>query len=179
MGTGDTVINMPTDLRNDQHVDDSANIELEPLHHHYHSSNGRSRAGKEPGPSRRGILRLTVDVPLSNSPKAGLARPPRWRTPEFFVYGVVFAVVVPLMIWKPVDLSRGMFLIWFWFCTFGLCTDYIWWYRDASQLSFIFISSSRGMVVWEENCECLCPCWYTGTYSITGQQRYSISYGPK
>ncbi|CCM04219.1 uncharacterized protein FIBRA_06386 [Fibroporia radiculosa] len=58
---------------------------------------------------RSGITRLTVDIPSSHRPQveAGLHNPPRWRTPEFFVYGAFFCVVVPIMVWIPVQLSSS------------------------------------------------------------------------
>lgn len=56
----------------------------------------------EKQPSR--IVKLTVDVPSSHQAQtAGTA--PRWKTPEFFFYYVVFVVVIPIMVWIPVTLS--------------------------------------------------------------------------
>ncbi len=62
-------------------------------------------------PHRKGVLRLTVNVPLPpSSQQAVQARPPaRWRTPEFIFYGLAFIVAIPVMVWKPVDLSSGVF----------------------------------------------------------------------
>lgn len=34
------------------------------------------------------------------------APPPKWRTPEFFLYYIVFIVVVPYMFWVAYDVSR-------------------------------------------------------------------------
>ena len=34
------------------------------------------------------------------------AKPPKWRTPEFMIYGFVFLTVVPLMFWTVYDVSR-------------------------------------------------------------------------
>lgn len=34
------------------------------------------------------------------------APPPKWRTPEFFLYYMVFIVVVPYMFWVAYDVSR-------------------------------------------------------------------------
>lgn len=34
------------------------------------------------------------------------AKPPKWRTPEFTVYGLVFLIVVPLMFWTVYDVSQ-------------------------------------------------------------------------
>lgn len=59
-------------------------------------------------PRRRGITRLTVDVPSYDAPPNAKARPsPRWRTPEFMVYAVVFAAALPVMVWIPVALSSS------------------------------------------------------------------------
>jgi hypothetical protein len=107
MSVGDTVIDMPTDLHSDRDTSDA--MELEPLHPDSTATHPRSGcSGNNASPARRGILRLTVDVPITSSPKAGAARPPpRWRTPEFLFYGVAFVVVVPAMVWKPIALSSG------------------------------------------------------------------------
>lgn len=59
------------------------------------------------------ITDLTVDIPSSHTApphtkgeRNGVERAPsRWRTKEFMVYYVVFAVVVPWMVWVPVRLS--------------------------------------------------------------------------
>jgi len=53
-------------------------------------------------PSR--IVKLTVDVPSSHQPQAADTTP-RWKTPEFLFYYLVFAVVVPVMVWIPIALS--------------------------------------------------------------------------
>lgn len=111
MSVGDTIIDMPTDLRNDDDAT-TTSMELEPLQGSSSTHTGNAadlHANNGVKPSRRGILRLTVDVPVQSPSKPGSTRPaPRWRTPEFMFYGVVFSVVVPLMVWKPIDLSRGM-----------------------------------------------------------------------
>ena len=61
------------------------------------------------GSARRGgITSLTVDVP---TPYHHSKSPPRWRTPEFFVYYVFFVVVVPWMAWVPVSLSSSTHLV--------------------------------------------------------------------
>jgi hypothetical protein len=57
---------------------------------------------------RKGIIRLTVDIPGSHRSQVGNNRPPaRWKSPEFIFYGVAFLFVVPLMVKVPVDLSKG------------------------------------------------------------------------
>lgn len=33
-------------------------------------------------------------------------QPPKWKTPEFFLYYVVFAIAVPYMFWVPYSVSR-------------------------------------------------------------------------
>ncbi|KAI0791177.1 MBOAT, membrane-bound O-acyltransferase family-domain-containing protein [Abortiporus biennis] len=58
---------------------------------------------------RRGITRLTVDIP-STSPKVTGKDPihqhrSRWRTLEFYIYGIVFCIAIPIMLWIPVRLS--------------------------------------------------------------------------
>jgi hypothetical protein len=54
---------------------------------------------------RGGITRLTVDVPSARA--SGETRPPRWRTPEFLFYYVVFLAVIPWMVYSPVQLSAS------------------------------------------------------------------------
>ena len=56
---------------------------------------------------RSGIVKLTIDIPSSHRPQVAAEShpPPRWRTPEFIFYGVVFCVVVPMLVWIPVGLS--------------------------------------------------------------------------
>ncbi|KAH8094526.1 MBOAT, membrane-bound O-acyltransferase family-domain-containing protein [Cristinia sonorae] len=81
---GSVSLEMPTDLRGPR---------VEPLHL------------QPTTPKQRGITRLTVDIPDATKPSSLSSRPSRWRTPEFVVYGVVFLVVVPLMVWIPVSLS--------------------------------------------------------------------------
>lgn len=39
---------------------------------------------------------------------AARATPSKWNTPEFYLYGLVFAVCVPLMFWIPYTVSRRM-----------------------------------------------------------------------
>ena len=84
----DVTLDMPTDLRTG-HTPES--FKLEPL----------SR--------RKGITRLTVEVPTSGSSKRLEPRlsPSRWKTPEFFFYGFAFCAVVPVMFWIPIRLSSG------------------------------------------------------------------------
>jgi len=47
--------------------------------------------------------------PLAKDYTAGVkakAQPSKWRTPEFLLYGLIFIVVVPMMIWIPFSVSR-------------------------------------------------------------------------
>jgi protein-cysteine N-palmitoyltransferase HHAT len=87
---GAVAIEMPTDLRN------SLGGEL----------NATASDTYEP---RKGILRLTVGVPSSyrktHCPSEETRLPPRWRSPEFLLYYVAAAIVIPVMIWLPVVLS--------------------------------------------------------------------------
>ncbi|KAI0833813.1 MBOAT-domain-containing protein [Trametes gibbosa] len=78
---------MPTDLR------PSAAFELD--------------SSEQPPSTPKGLVRLTVTIPSSYNAQVKSAQhpPPRWRTPEFFVYYLVFALVVPMMVWIPYRLS--------------------------------------------------------------------------
>ena len=55
-----------------------------------------------PSPTENGSR--TVRVPGSKS-DAGTS-PPRWRTPEFFVYYIAFILVVPMMFKVAYDVSK-------------------------------------------------------------------------
>lgn len=39
------------------------------------------------------------------------ASPSKWKSPEFYIYYLVFAVCVPLMLWIPYTVSRCMRLL--------------------------------------------------------------------
>ena len=82
---GDISTQMPSDLRSKH-----AGFELDP-----------------PAPHRKGVTRLTIDIPSSYDAKlkAELHPEPRWRTTEFMCYYVVFALALPLMAWIPYRLS--------------------------------------------------------------------------
>ncbi|KAH9933568.1 MBOAT-domain-containing protein [Epithele typhae] len=56
---------------------------------------------------RTGLTKLTVDIPSSYNPKVQAEQhpQPRWRTPEFMVYYVVFVIALPVMFWIPYSLS--------------------------------------------------------------------------
>jgi protein-cysteine N-palmitoyltransferase HHAT len=57
-------------------------------------------------PTRKGITRLTVDVPAPRN-RSSESKPARWNTAEFYLYYVLFIVTVPWMIWVPISLSQG------------------------------------------------------------------------
>jgi len=59
-------------------------------------------------PRRGGVIRLTVDIPSARH-TPGEPRPSRWRTPEFFLYYVIFVIAVPWMIYVPVQLSSSAY----------------------------------------------------------------------
>lgn len=54
------------------------------------------------------VTDFTIPIPGSIRPAAAIdPSPSRWRTKEFRFYYVVFALVVPVMIYWPVRLSQG------------------------------------------------------------------------
>ena len=55
----------------------------------------------------KGITRLTVNISTAYNEqvKAQPHPAPRWRTPEFMLYYVVFACALPVMFWIPYRLS--------------------------------------------------------------------------
>lgn len=89
---GDALIEMPTDLRPHANMDP---FELD---------QDISR------PGRKGITKMTVDIPSSNrGQRPGETRPPsRWKSPEFALYYAVVLTMVPIMAWVPVGLSSRM-----------------------------------------------------------------------
>ncbi|KAI0288928.1 MBOAT, membrane-bound O-acyltransferase family-domain-containing protein [Russula brevipes] len=54
-------------------------------------------------PQRRGITRLTVDVPSARP--VSETHPPRWRTPEFLLYYAVVSAAVSWMVYSPIQFS--------------------------------------------------------------------------
>ncbi|VDB87298.1 unnamed protein product [Peniophora sp. CBMAI 1063] len=74
-----------------------------------------SRSLQTPMTSRKGILRATVDVPAARADSSARRGPSRWRTPEFYVYYVVFAAAVPWMVWVPLRLSSTEHANYHWF----------------------------------------------------------------
>lgn len=53
--------------------------------------------------------RSTTSKDVRANAIASGAAPAKWRTPEFYVYYVVFLICVPLMFKTVVDVSRGRF----------------------------------------------------------------------
>lgn len=108
MNSEDLELQMPSELRGD-------------------AGSGRDPASAQPflqpspyselamavSPKRRGILHMTVETPAASYAQKSVQTRPLalWRTPEFYFYYVVFATVVPLMIWKPISLSRGVYIL--------------------------------------------------------------------
>lgn len=95
----DLELQMPSNLRGESERDRADATSTQPFL--------LSEAIHDEAPKRRGILRMTVDVPSSSQKTVQTHPPPRWRTPEFVVYFLVITVAVLLMVWKPVALSRG------------------------------------------------------------------------
>ena len=64
-------------------------------------------------PKYNSVIALKVDVESTGTPSSSQsvssASPSRWKTPEFYFYYVVFAIVVPSMVWKPITLSQRTF----------------------------------------------------------------------
>src|SRR5216683_7361222 len=55
---------------------------------------------------RGGITRLTIDIlPSASTPSA--TRPPQWRTFKFLLYYVMFLIVVPWMVYAPIQFSAS------------------------------------------------------------------------
>ena len=55
------------------------------------------------------VTDFTISIPGSTARAEDEPAPSRWGTFEFKVYYAVFAVVVPIMIWIPIQLSYGGF----------------------------------------------------------------------
>lgn len=54
--------------------------------------------------------RSDAPIPAESSSKAQTrpTQPSKWKTPEFYLYYLVFAIAVPLMFWIPYTVSRRM-----------------------------------------------------------------------
>jgi hypothetical protein len=68
---------------------------------------------KSPVDRRSGPTKFTVNIPESYPPPATAQqtytlkpKASRWSTLEFRIYAVIFAIVVPLMVWVPIRLSN-------------------------------------------------------------------------
>lgn len=86
------VLDMPTDLRSTSACVSPFELEEEDI-----------RKKK----IHRGLTAATVEIPdASKVQRVDTPRPPPlWRTPEFFFYYLVAVVVIPVMIWVPINLS--------------------------------------------------------------------------
>lgn len=54
---------------------------------------------------RKGVAQLTVHIPEAAARTQPATSRSRWSTLEFRLYALVFALVVPLMVWVPISLS--------------------------------------------------------------------------
>ena len=78
-----------------------------PLHQRNAMSPERLHIDTSPGTwSERGITTMTLQTPTSTAGKAPSTKPPRWKTTEFLVYGVIAVVLVPYMVYVPISLSQ-------------------------------------------------------------------------
>jgi protein-cysteine N-palmitoyltransferase HHAT len=71
---------------------------------------------KRPSPSPRIPLQtlsnastVVPSTPSKEPRKTEAPGPPRWNTPEFWVYGFAFLTVVPMMFYCAYDVSKGIF----------------------------------------------------------------------
>lgn len=90
-------IAMPTDLRNESRTI-PLQLQLEEDVTFRNSSSWR----------KRGITSLTLETPTRTTFTPDGVKPPgkaRWRTLEFIIYALVFAVAIPVMIRVPMRLS--------------------------------------------------------------------------
>ena len=60
-----------------------------------------------PAPTKKALTDLTISIPGSQARPDAPVQPSRWGTTEFKLYGLVFALVVPLMVLVPMRLSSG------------------------------------------------------------------------
>lgn len=95
-------------------------------------------------PFSTGITALTVTIPQPGRPRESSAPEPpsRWRTPEFWLYYVVFALALPYMAKVVVDLSRGEYV-----CALRRSPC-----RIAPKLPTLSASPQRRMDSWVEDC---------------------------
>ncbi|KAG6372194.1 hypothetical protein JVT61DRAFT_7987 [Boletus reticuloceps] len=85
------VLDMPTDLR-------STNARVSPFEL-------QENIGDKS--NHRGITALTIDIADTRKTRQNDTPrpPPLWRTPEFFFYYLIAVVVIPFMVWVPINLS--------------------------------------------------------------------------
>ena len=142
MNGEDLELQMPSDLRGDGHEDTKPFLES--------MSPGQPTDVEEP--SRKGILHFTVNVPPGSVRQRTVqARPPpRWRTPEFYLYYLVFAVAVPIMVWKPIRLSEGAQKSFLTYSRMSLIHPVL---RVASQLCHIQQKARKRMDIRAQDCE--------------------------
>lgn len=53
------------------------------------------------------VTDLTISTPGNVRRSSDEPPPPRWRTPEFIFYAVVFVLVVPVLIYWPMKISSS------------------------------------------------------------------------
>lgn len=53
------------------------------------------------------VTDLTVSTPGNTRRATDEPPPPRWRTPEFYAYYVLFILVVPMLVYWPMKLSTS------------------------------------------------------------------------
>ncbi|KAF8556486.1 MBOAT-domain-containing protein [Imleria badia] len=84
------VLDMPTDLRSTDSLVSPFELQEDIGNKNHH-----------------GITAWTVDIPDARKiQQSDIPRPPPlWRTPEFFFYYLAAAVVIPFMVWVPINLS--------------------------------------------------------------------------
>jgi hypothetical protein len=84
---------------------------------------------------------------------ASNASPSKWRTPEFWVYYVIFLIAVPLMFITVIEVSQGMAAR----PRVEVNTD--WENRKPSDLPNILSSAVSRLDTWAESSEYFAPCW--------------------
>ncbi|KAG2114825.1 MBOAT, membrane-bound O-acyltransferase family-domain-containing protein [Suillus clintonianus] len=85
----DVVIDMPTDMRNQEGNFSRFDLDYNP-------------------PKPGGITSLTVDIAASSRIPNEPRPPQRWKTPEFVFYYVVALFAIPFMAWVPIHLSSPL-----------------------------------------------------------------------
>lgn len=72
---------------------------------HQDKSGASSTAVDHSQPHKASITDFTITVPGSERKSTDEPPKPRWSTPEFYFYYLLFAIVVPIMIYIPIRLS--------------------------------------------------------------------------